>query len=200
MSSMSTKSTYYDKRSDFWRRYWDIAKEYENFLAESDPSHAKRWEENASRLPELTDEQASRLQGYDRELNILMYGGIWCLDCSRIGPILRKIVDAAGDRVNLRVIDRGVNKELQDELRIVGALRVPMVVFLSENFWEITRVGDRLLTVYRAKAYREVGRGSPAGVMSPRALAAELEEWVDVVERVLIMLRLSPPLRARYKD
>jgi hypothetical protein len=197
---MSSKQTYYDKRSDFWRHYWDLAKNYDEFLLESDSSHIKRWEENESRMPKLTDEQASRLQGYDRKLNILMYGGVWCFDCSRIGPTLKEIADAAGAKVCLRIINMEVSKELQDELRILGALRVPVVVFLSEDFWEVARVGDRLLTVYRAKAYREVGRGTPSGILGPRALSAELEEWVDMVERVLIMLRLAPPLRARYDD
>ena len=31
-------------------------------------------------------------------------------------------------------------------------------------------------------------------------LAAELAEWADIVERMLLMLRLAPPLRARHGD
>ena len=86
------------------------------------------------------------------------------------------------------------------ELRILGALRVPVVVFLSEDYWEIGRFGDRMLSVYRAKAAREVGRPFKASILSPSALAAEMAEWVDVFEWMLIMLRLSPPLRRRHGD
>lgn len=114
--------------------------------------------------------------------------------------MLKKIADAIGPQVRLRIIDRAASEELQDELRILGALRVPVVVFLSEDFWEVGRFGDRLLNIYRAKAAREIGRGPNAGVISPKALAAEMSEWVDIFERIMIMLRLSPPLRWRHGD
>ena len=197
---MTQKPTYYDKRSEFWRRHFDQAAEYVEFLEKEDQHHAERWRETMSRLPDLTPEQAERLKGYDREMNVLVYGGIWCGDCVRQGPMLKKIADAIGQEVRLRFIDRAASEELQDELRILGALRVPVVVFLSEDFWEVGRFGDRLLNVYRAKAAREIGRGPNAGVLSTKALAEEMSEWVDVFERTQIMLRLSPPLRHRHGD
>ena len=197
---MTEKPTYYDKRAEFWRRHFEMARPYDEFIAESDQVKAARWRETTERLPLLTPEQAERLNGWGRELNVLMYGGIWCGDCARQGPMLKRIADAAGPQAHLRIIDREASQELQDELRILGALRVPMVVFLTEDFWEVGRFGDRLLTVYRAKAAREVGRGPPSGVLSPRALEAEMAEWVDVVERILTMVRLSPPLRRRHGD
>lgn len=87
--------------------------------------------------------------------------------------MLKKITDAIGPRVHLRIIDRAASEKLQDEPRILGALRVPAVVFLSGDFWEVGRFGDRLLNVYSAKAAREIGRGPNAGVLSPKALATE---------------------------
>lgn len=197
---MTQKPTYYDKRSEFWRRHFDQAAEYDEFLMKEDQQQAKRWRETMSRLPDLKPEQVERLSGYDREMNVLVYGGIWCGDCARQGPMLKKIADAIGPQVHLRFIDRAASEELQDELRILGATRVPVVVFLSEDFWEVGRFGDRLLRVYRAKAAREIGRGPSAGVLSPKALAEEMSEWVDVFERMQIMLRLSPPLRRRHGD
>lgn len=197
---MTQKPTYYDKRSGFWRRHFEQAAEYEEFLEKEDQFHADRWRETMSRLPDLTPEQVERLKGYGRELNVLVYGGIWCGDCVRQGPMLKKIADAIGPQVRLRIIDRAASEELQDELRILGALRVPVVVFLSEDFWEVGRFGDRLLNIYRAKAAREIGRGPNAGVISPKALAAKMSEWVDIFERIMIMLRLSPPLRQRHGD
>ncbi len=114
--------------------------------------------------------------------------------------MLREIAETCGNGVRLRVIDRDASRELRDELRLVGATRVPIVVFLSEDFWEVGRFGDHTLSVYRAKAAREVGRGQPAGVLTPGAMATEMGEWMDVFERMLLMLRLSPPLRRRHVD
>jgi thiol-disulfide isomerase/thioredoxin len=197
---LTDKPTYYDKRSDFWKRHWDMALEYEEYLQESNPENVPRWRDSEGRIPELTQEQLVRLRGYDRELNILFYCGIWCGDCARQGPILKRIADAAGERVNIRFIEREASEELQDELRILGALRVPVVVFLSEDFWEVGRFGERTLSVYRSKAAREIGRGADPGILSPRARERELAEWVDIFERALTMLRLSPPLRIRHGD
>ena len=197
---MDEEPAYYDVRSGFWRRHFEMALDYDAFLKGSNPELAQRWIDSANRTPSLTEDQLDRLRGYDREMNVLMYGGAWCGDCARTGPMLKGIVDACGEKVDLRIIDREASEELQDELRILGALRVPVVVFLSEDFWEVGRFGDRVLTVYRAKAARETGRAFKAAILAPGALASEMGEWVDIFERMLIMLRLSPPLRRRHGD
>jgi len=197
---MGEKPAYYDVRSDFWRRHFEMASEYDAFLENSEPRLAQRWIDSAERTPPLTEDKLGRLQGYNREMNVLMYAGVWCGDCARTGPILQRIADTCGEQVELRVIDRRASEELQDEFRLVGALRVPVAVFLSEDWWEVGRFGDRMLTVYRAKAAREIGRSYRAGILTPNALAAELAEWVDIFERMQIMLRLSPPLRRRHGD
>ena len=200
LSELTVRPTYYDKRSDFWKRYWDMASEYEAYLQKSDPEKVPRWRDSESRIPETTEEQRERLQGYDRELNVLVYSGIWCGDCARQGPLLKKIADACGEKVNIRFIERDASEELQDELRILGALRVPTVVFLSEDFWEVGRYVEGTLSFYRSKAAREIGRGTDSGILSPKAREKELAEWVDVFEKSLIMLRLFPLLRKRHGD
>jgi thiol-disulfide isomerase/thioredoxin len=197
---MVEKPTYYDIRSDFWRRHFKMALEYEKWLSSSDQDMARRWVEAAERVPALTPDQVLRLEGYDREMNVLVYAGIWCGDCSRAGPMFKQIAEVCGEKVNIRFIDREASNELREELRIVGATRVPILVFLSEDFWEVGRFGERMLTVYRAKAAREIGRDYQGGILSPRALFHEQSEWLDIFERMLIMLRLSPPLRRRHGD
>ena len=197
---MSDAPAYYDKRSQMWKKYFDMALDYESFVKHAKPEEIKLWEDRKERNPELSDEQKNRVKGYGRELNVLMYAGSWCGDCSRQAPMLLKIAEAACEKVRLRLIDRETSKELQDELRIVGGLRVPIIVFLTEDFWEVGRFGERLLHVYRSKAAREIGKGVDEGVLSPGALTLEMSEWVDIFERMLLMVRLSPPLRKRHGD
>ena len=197
---MGEKPAYLDIRSEFWRTHFEQASDYEAYLAGSKQEYVQRWRDSEERIPALSEGQLKRLQGYNRELNILVYSGIWCGDCSRQGPMLKEIAEACGEKVKIRFIDREASQELKDELRIVGATRVPIVVFLSEDFWEIGRFGERTLSVYRAKASRDIGREFDAGILSPKARERELADWVENFERVLIMLRLSPPLRRRYGD
>jgi hypothetical protein len=197
---MSDNPKYYDKRSRFWLRYWKHARPYELFLSE-EPDYVAKWETMAAALPDLPADQAERMARYDREMKVMVYGSAWCGDCVRQGPILRQLATACS-KVELRFIDRELSDELQDELRILGALRVPVVVFLSEDFHEVARFGDRLLFNYRRKAERELGEACDAGILPPSAddLVIERTEWVDIFERMLLMLRLAPPLRRRYDD
>ena len=195
-------SDYHDRRAPFWQAAFDRAQDYETYLEKSPPQHAQKWADLAEKLPALSDEQRGRVAGYNRRMHVLVSSGVWCGDCVRQVPMIRQIADAAGDDVQLRIIDRDVDEELREELRVVGALRVPMAVYLSEDFWELGRYGDRSLTAYRGKAAREVGAACALGIIAPPPdeLAAEQEEWVAVFERMLLMLRLSPPLRQRHGD
>jgi hypothetical protein len=193
---------YYDNRRDFWKHAFAQGLGYDAYLSTTEPEKAERWRTMAGLIPALTAEQSDSLRGHGRAMKVLVLSGAWCGDCVRQGPMLQRIAVACSARVELRLIDRDACPELRDEMRILGAARVPAVVFLSEDYFEIGRFGDRLLTVYRKKAAREIGPACATGILAPppEELAAELVEWVDIFERMLLMLQLAPMLRERYGD
>lgn len=193
---------YYDTRSEFWKRAFSQGLGYDAYLQSTEPEKADRWKAMAGQIPQLTTEQSARLRGHNRDMKVLVLSGAWCGDCVRQGPMLERIVSACGPQVELRLIERDADPELRDEMRILGAARVPAAVFLSEDYFEIGRFGDRLLTVYRKKVAREIGPACATGIVAPPSeeLAAELAEWVDIFERMLLMLRLAPMLRERHGD
>jgi len=198
---MTKRPAYFDIRSSFWRSCFDKASEYKQYLTDSSPAHAKRWQDRSERGPRLTEEQRRRLSGYSRALNVLVVSGAWCGDCARQGPMIQQIVEACGDQVRMRLIDRDSDPILRDELRIMGAMRVPAVVFLTEDFFEVARFGDQTLTSYRKRVATECGEGRSAPYRSLEdESAAELEDWVGIFERALLMVRSSPFLRRRYDD
>jgi thiol-disulfide isomerase/thioredoxin len=197
---LAEKPAYYDIRAELWRKSWEQAKPIGEFLKVAKEDEAKRWMESADRAPALSDDQRARLQGYKRCIKMLVVGATWCLDCARVLPYLQSITKEIGGLAELRIIDRDASPELRDELRIMGAPRVPRVLILSEDWFEVDRLGDRSLTVYRSRMAREIWRGEDHGVLSPAARQAEQCEWVDAVERALIILRTAPALRKRYGD
>ena len=197
---MSEKPTYYDIRAGLWEKSWDLAKSYNEFLIGASSDHIARWNETFERTPDLMQDQVEKLIGYDRTIKVLMVAGVWCMDCSRTAPYLKKIINAIGNKAELRIIDRDTIQMLKDEIHVMGAPRVPCVIFLSEDWFELGRFSDRTLSVYRSKMAREVGRGIVQGILSPQSRERELSEWVEIVERILIMLRLAPMLRKRYGD
>jgi hypothetical protein len=198
--SMSDKPAYYDLKSDLWKKGWDNAKNYDDFLSQAPIEHKQRWKESLERSPTLTVDQKSHLEGYNRVLRILLVGGSWCMDCSRSGPYLKLISKTCGPKVEFKLIDRDMLPELRDELRLMGAPRVPVVLFISEDWFEAGRFSDRTLSVYRSKMAREVGSSKDRGILTPQARETELAEWVDIVERLLIMQRVAPSLRKKYND
>ena len=105
---------YYDKRADFWKKHYEMALTYEEYLKEYHDK-AERWIEFETRVPNLTKEQINRVQGHNRILNILAMVGIWCGDCSRQLPMIRKIAENAGEKVNLRLIEREISLDLMED-------------------------------------------------------------------------------------
>lgn len=86
---------------------------------------------------------------------------------------------------------------LATELQICGAARVPQLVFLSEDWFECERFGERTLARYKAIATkRNQGPTCSTGLFAPPTdlLAAETAEWMDHFERVQLMLLTSPRL------
>ncbi len=95
---------------------------------------------------------------------------------------------------NLASWDVAVAKELS----ICGAPRVPVLLFLSEDWFECERHGERTLATYREKAKTYLsnleGASCPTGLGAPAggALAANTAEWLEHFERVQWMLLTSP--------
>ncbi len=198
---MADTPVYRDIRSAFWERGFAEAHDYDRYLALSPSEKAERWRQAAPRLPPLTEGERERLRGHPPLVKLLLVSGVWCGDCVRQGPMLKQIVDACEGAVELRVIDRDVNEALRDEVRLVGARRVPVAIFLSEEFFEVGRFGDRMLVTYRRKARTELGPACPVsyGDLPADELAAEQAEWVDIFERILLMVRLSPLVLERLR-
>lgn len=197
---MADASAYLDTNRDLFQRAWDDAFGWEAYLSRSEPKHADRWRA-ALEFTHLSDPQTTLLGSFTRKLNLLVLSGVWCGDCVRQGPIFRRLEEAMPN-LRLRFAERDEDARLTDLLRVAGAKRVPVAVFLSEDYFEVQRFGDRTLSVYRAKAQRELGPSCATGIGAPDAdaLAVEIQEWVDLTERVELLLRTAPLLRQRYGD
>lgn len=193
-------SELFDIRTNLWKRAWAQALPYQEYVRTGSPAHEVKWQtyrEALSLAPHLQEV----VQGFARELNVLVLSGMWCGDCARQCPMLDVIADLS-PRMNLRFIDNQADPELRDELRIHGAARVPVVVSLSEDFFEVGRSLDRTLAAYQRKARTELGDACDAGIVAPSAdeLGKELAQWVEHFERQQILLRVSPFLRRRHND
>ena len=184
-----------------WESKFAAALVYDEFLSRyAQPAHLERWRGMFDRL-RLTAPQQELLGSFVRELNVLCLAGAWCGDCINQCPIFEHFARATA-RIHLRFLDRDEHPVVRDELSINAGHRVPVLVFLSEDFSEVARYGERTLPQYRQLARDLLGPACPTGIVAPAQdlLAAITQAWLDEFERVQLILRLSPRLRQKHGD
>lgn len=184
-----------------WQAFYDRALPYQDFLARyGTDAHRQRWQAVYDRA-RLEGAQQALLRGFERRMHLLCLAGTWCGDCVSQGPVLQRVAEAA-PMIDLRFADRDEEAALQEALALNAGRRIPVVVFLSEDFHECARYGDRTLAVYRRMAHERLGPTCPTGILPPGPdhLADLTADWLGEVERVQLMLRLSSRLRAAHGD
>lgn len=184
-----------------WEREYMQALPYAEFLERYGSESAKaRWQAVYDRT-ELSAGQRTLLEGFTRQMHLLCIAGTWCGDCVRDCPILQRMSEV-NPKVALRFADRDTYPDLRDAIAINNGARIPVVLFLSEDYFECARYGERTLATYRKMAVERLGPACPTGIVPPGDdyLAEIIDEWLNEVERVQLMLRLSARLRERHDD
>ena len=150
---------------------------------------------------ELTEPQRELIGTFTRRMKIVVSSGVWCGDCVQQCPLLARIAESS-DLIDLRFVDRDEHADLSQRIMICGGLRVPTAVFMAEDFEFIGLFGDRTLTRYRAMAAQQLGANCPLpGAPIPTdELRATLQDWLNEIERLQLLLRLSPRLRQKHGD
>jgi thiol-disulfide isomerase/thioredoxin len=174
---------------------------YSRYIQTGSEEQQRRWKQVYD-AAHLSDAQTQLVGGFVREMKIMIFSGIWCGDCVQQCPLIQRIAEVNPAKIDLRFVERPKESELPPELRINAGSRVPVVIFLSEdNEWCAT-AGDRTINRYRAIARAKLGPLCPTGIVAPDKdeLDATLADWLNEVERVQLMLRLTPRLRQKYQD
>ncbi len=174
---------------------------YSDFLAKyGTPPHQHRWKQTREAV-QLTEPQRTLLAQFKRDMNVLVLAGAWCGDCSSQCPIFERFAEAA-PVIKVRYLDRDEHADMQKELQINGGNRVPVVVFFSEDGFEVGRYGERTLSKYRQMMHEFGGEGCSTGIVrsGDLLLAQVTQDWLNELERAQWILRLSPRLRAKHGD
>ncbi|QDU32919.1 hypothetical protein KS4_09580 [Poriferisphaera corsica] len=184
----------------FLKSIHDAATDYPTYVATGKPQQQADWTDIYNQI-ELTDAQKQLLAEFSREMKIIVVSGIWCGDCVQQVPLIEKIAQAS-DRIDLRYVDRDEVPELRDQITINQGTRVPVVVFLAEDYEQVSWYGDRTLCRYRRLAAQQLGGACPLpGAPVPdEELEESLQCWLNEFERVQLLLRLSGRLRQKHGD
>lgn len=187
--------------NDILRSKFQSGHAFDAYVATGTPDQQAKWRDFHARVA-ITAPQRTLLEGFTRQVNILIVSGTWCGDCVQQVPMFDHIERANPAKIALRIVDRDKNPDLAEPLKICSGLRVPTVIYLNEDFDFCAMMGDRSLSRYRAMAAAKLGASCPlpGAPVPPDEIAATLQDWVNETERVQLMLRLSPKLRERHAD
>jgi hypothetical protein len=184
-----------------WSEFFASALPYASFLDRyATAAQRSRWDAMRARVG-LSDEQRKLLAGFSRRIPVLCLAGAWCGDCINQCPVFDLFAQLSS-QIDLRFQDRDAEPRLRDLLAINGGQRVPVVVFLSEDWHEVARYGERTVSIYRRMAAEQLGPACPTGFVPPaeEAITVITAEWLAEFERAQLILRLSPRLRALHGD
>lgn len=160
-----------------------------------------RWA-NFHAVVKLNPHQRALLASWKREMKVFCLAGAWCGDCVNQCPIFDHFAQAA-PVIKLRFFDRDAHPDLGAMLSVCGGARVPVVLFASEDDFQVGMYGDRTLAKYRRMvADVESGPSCPTGFLPPGQSAddAVVQDWLDEFERVQWILRTSARLRKLHND
>ncbi len=187
-----------------FKSVFENALPYDRFLdTYASADDKKRWVDFAAKV-QLSPEQKSLVAGFRRKMPVLCLAGVWCGDCVNACPIFHAIAKESST-IDLRFVHRERNflpqatdagTRLANELSICGGPRVPVLVFLSEDFYECERFGERTLATYRQKVASRQGASCSTGLFAPPTdiVKANVAEWLTHFERIELMLQISPRL------
>jgi len=187
--------------TEMFRATFEAGLDYGAYVASGTESQRANWDRVHTAIA-LTEAQRALLASFTRRINVLVSSGVWCGDCVQQCPMFDHIARGAGAAIEVRFVDRDEHPRFSGPLMICGGLRVPTVVFLTEDFEFVGLLGDRTLSRYRALAAKSLGASCPlpGAALDGDASARTLQDWVDEFERVHLLLRMSPKLRERHGD
>ena len=178
----------------------DAGLPYGEYVKSGTPVQHDNWKRVYDSI-QLTPAQTQLVGSFTRKINVIGLSGIWCGDCVQQGPLFARIAEA-NPLINLRWVDRDAHIDLQKHVAINAGHRVPVLVFLAEDYELVSWYGDRSLARYRILASKHLGPSCPlpGAPLAADEAAATLQGWLDEFERVHILLRLSARLRKIHND
>ena len=197
---MNTATTPQLLEADFLERKHSAGLEFDAYVSTAKPDKQQAWRDVYDQI-ELTEPQLTLIKSFTRPMRIVVSSGVWCGDCVQQCPLIARIAEAS-DLIDLKFVDRDEHADLSQRIMICGGLRVPTAVFMAEDYEFIGLLGDRTLTRYRAMAAQQLGANCPLpGAPIPTdELRATMQDWLNEIERLQLLLRLSPRLRQKHGD
>jgi hypothetical protein len=117
-----------------YRKYWEMAFSWDDYLANEVKEHRSLWEGVWSRatMPDWAARAAGDAGG---EWKLLVISEDWCGDASNTVPVIARFAEALPN-VEMRVIKRDEHPELMDRHLTNGSRSIPLAIVLRPD-WSV---------------------------------------------------------------
>ena len=161
------------------------ASDWEGYLS-SDPEKAGPWRTTGRHRARRWAEPAADWIHPDHESAHDLRNLVWRLRSP--GPRARTHRQSE-PCIDLRYVDRDAIPGIMNRLSINGGQRVPMVVFMAEDWEPVSVSGDRTLNYYRHMMNSKLGISCPMPGAATDAGMIRLmtQDWIDEFERVHLL-------------
>ncbi len=133
---------------------WNDAVEYSAFLKAA-RENIELMKARYNDLP-IIEEDEELIKSIQNTINILVIGTDRCNDTAGNLPVLARIASLS-PKVNLRILDSDKHARFHQEFRVNGKRKSPVVLFLSEELFELCRWVERPNAVYRLVNEKSAG-------------------------------------------
>ncbi len=133
---------------------FEVGESFESCVGKGTKGERLRIPKNLSRL-HLTEDMIKEIQGYDKEINFLISGEIWCPDLQLNGAVINKFCEL-NPNFNISIITTARGKKFLAPLLEIEDFKGPTIVVLTKDFEVLGLFEERPQIVRQAPSFDDI--------------------------------------------
>ena len=156
---------------------FEVGTNFESSVGEGTKSERARIPKNYSRI-NLPQDLVSSIENFDKEINFLVSGEIWCPDYQLNITVLKKFTEL-NPNFNISVISMSRGKKFLAPILGVSELKWPVVAVLDKDFNILGTFNERPMTVRSVENFDDIKLDYYKG----KYLLDSAKEFLDIMNR-----------------
>lgn len=136
------------------KELFEVGTTFESAVGEGTKSERARIPKNYSRI-NFPEEMINELINFDKEINFLVSGEIWCPDFQLNATVLKKFAEL-NSNFNMSIISMGRGKKFLFPILGVENIKFPVIVVMDKDFNILGTFSERPKVVHKVSDFEEI--------------------------------------------
>ena len=159
------------------RELFDVGSNFESAIGQGTKSERARISKNYSRI-NFPEEMVNTLANFNKEINFLVAGEIWCPDFQLNATVLKKFTEL-NNNFNMSVISMGRCKKFIFPILTVENMKFPVILVLDKEFNILGTFEERPKVVRNVSNFEDIKLDYYKG----RYLLDSAYEFIDIINK-----------------